>query len=120
MKILVVDDSKSIRSLIDFSLSDFETIEITEAENGKVALELTEDNIFDLIITDVNMPEMGGIEFTTRCRKENSVTCPILILTTEDEDHMKRKGKSAGANGWIVKPFAPESLVETMRKFIDF
>lgn len=119
MKILVVDDSKSIRSLIDFSLSDFEQLEITEAENGQVALDLARTHDFSLIVTDVNMPVMGGIEFTSKCRSELSLTCPIIILTTEGEDHMKKRGREAGANGWIVKPFVPESLIETIQKFID-
>jgi len=118
MKILVVDDSKSIRSLIDFSLDEFQELQIVEGIHGADALNRLDEHDFDLILSDVNMPIMNGIEFTTECRKRG-ITCPILILTTESESSMKAKGKAAGANGWIVKPFQPEALIKTIRKFID-
>tara|TARA_B100002049_G_scaffold229110_1_gene204413 strand:- start:156138 stop:156500 length:363 start_codon:yes stop_codon:yes gene_type:complete len=118
MKILVVDDSKSIRSLIDFSLSELPDVELTFAEDGLDAIEKLNTLVPDLILTDVNMPHMDGITLTSKCRQELSITCPILILTTEGDRKKKNAGKSAGATGWIIKPFAPEKLKSVIQRFL--
>ena len=75
------------------------------------------DNDFDLIITDVNMPEMGGISLIENVRTiEQYQTTPILVLTTESNASTKMQGKEAGATGWIVKPFNPEQLLDVVKK----
>jgi two-component system chemotaxis response regulator CheY len=70
-----------------------------------------------MIISDVNMPVMDGIEFITNVKQTSFRFLPILVLTTEREDSMKIKGKKAGASGWLVKPFKPETLLQVVRKF---
>lgn len=118
-RILVVDDSKSIRSLIEFALADLSTVKLTTAVDGSDALKKVQGGKFDLIITDVNMPNMNGLEFTRICRNQLGLSCPILILTTESEKSIRSKGREVGANGWIVKPFIPDALCNTVNKFLD-
>ena len=116
--VLVVDDSESLRRLVVLALNTagFMT---SEADNGEAALKLASNTKFDLVVTDVNMPIMDGISLTKELRKlKNYKFTPILILTTESSNEMKLKGKSAGATGWIVEPFKPEVLIETIKKVL--
>ncbi|MEI6593480.1 MAG: response regulator [Holophagaceae bacterium] len=116
--ILTVDDSSTMRQMITFTLKggDFEVL---EAGDGVEALEIAQGKKLALIITDVNMPRMDGITLVHRLRAlpEFKFT-PILVLTTESDASMKQKGKEAGATGWIVKPFSPEKLMDTVNKVI--
>ncbi|PRX27472.1 two-component system chemotaxis response regulator CheY [Orenia metallireducens] len=122
-KILVVDDSRTVRSSVKYTLEK-EGYEVILAEDGRDGLEKLEDNssITDrpkMIITDVNMPNMDGITFTSEVKKNrNFKFVPVLILTTESQDKMKLKGKEAGAAGWLVKPFSPEQLIGVVKKFV--
>jgi two-component system chemotaxis response regulator CheY len=117
-KILIVEDSKSMRMMIKATLSG--KYELTEAEDGLVGLNYTLSNKYDCIISDVNMPNMTGIELTTNVRKPTNINSktPILILTTETSSDIKEKGKVAGATGWIVKPFTPEKLLSVVDRVI--
>lgn len=82
---------------------------------GVDGLEKAQATAFDLIITDVNMPNMDGLTFVGELRKLPSyLKVPILVLTTERSDEMKTKGKAAGATGWIVKPFVPDQLLKAV------
>ena len=116
--ILTVDDSSTMRQMITFTLQggDFDVL---EAGDGVEALEVAQGKKLALIITDVNMPRMDGITLVHRLRAlpEFKFT-PILVLTTESDASMKQKGKEAGATGWIVKPFSPEKLMDTVNKVI--
>ncbi|MCX6549295.1 MAG: response regulator [Holophagaceae bacterium] len=116
--ILTVDDSSTMRQMITFTLKggDFDVL---EAGDGVEALEVAQGKKLALIITDVNMPRMDGITLVHRLRAlpEFKFT-PILVLTTESDASMKQKGKEAGATGWIVKPFSPEKLMDTVNKVI--
>ena len=113
-KILIVDDSKSMRNMIEMTLVD-QGHEVIEAEDGLDALSKAEGHSFDAIITDINMPNMNGIELITELRKiDRFKSTPILCLTTESGDETKKKGKRAGATGWIVKPFKPEKLAKVI------
>ena len=116
--ILTVDDSSTMRQMITFTLKggDFDVL---EAGDGVEALEVAQGKKLALIITDVNMPCMDGITLVHRLRAlpEFKFT-PILVLTTESDASMKQKGKEAGATGWIVKPFSPEKLMDTVNKVI--
>ena len=117
--ILIVDDSTSMRQMVDHTLSSA-GFNITAAEDGDVALDIAKRRMadhpgdaFDLVITDVNMPNMDGISLIRELRTLTDYQFkPILVLTTESGDDKKREGKQAGATGWIVKPFVPAKLVE--------
>lgn len=110
--ILVIDDNAVIREVVTFTLHDYHRV--TTANNGKEGFALAEASQFDLIISDLKMPEMDGIEFVTEIRKISSyANTPILILTVNIEGN-KDKIKDSGATGWIVKPFEPNKLLETI------
>ncbi len=113
---LTIDDSKTMRDMVAFTLKNA-GFDVTEAENGQLGLDQISGSCFDVIITDVNMPVMDGITFTKLAReKPEAKTTPILILTTESGPTIKDAGRSAGATGWIVKPFNPEKLLQVVEK----
>ncbi|WP_100658413.1 response regulator [Alteromonas flava] len=117
-KILTVDDSASMRAMVTFTLSE-QGHEVAEAENGQIGLEVAKSQQFDLVISDVNMPIMDGIELITRLRQEPAYKfTPILMLTTESGQDKKMEGKQAGATGWVVKPFDPQKLVAVVNKVL--
>jgi two-component system, chemotaxis family, chemotaxis protein CheY len=117
-KILLVDDSASIRQVAGIALrrAGYETV---EAANGKEALGLLDGNKLNLIISDVNMPVMNGIEFLKAVKQHpTSKFTPVVMLTTEAGDDLKAQGKAAGAKAWIVKPFQPQTLLDAVSKLI--
>ena len=117
-KILTVDDSPSMRTMINFTLAN-EGFSVTEAVDGQHALDIVRQQSFDLIISDVNMPKMNGLEFVGSARKvDHHQFTPILMLTTENSPQIKAQGKAAGATGWIVKPFQPEKLVDLVTRVL--
>ncbi len=117
--ILVVDDSSSIRQLASFTLKS-KGHEVQEAPDGKEALTKAKSAVFDLVLTDRNMPNMNGVELTQELRGLPSYKAtPILMLTTESENEKKQEGKSAGVTGWIVKPFHPDTLLNIVAKLLD-
>ena len=117
--ILVVDDSASIRQMVAFTLKG-SGHDVTEACDGAEALNLAKSKSFNLVLTDVNMPNMDGISLTRELRKlPNYKFTPILTLTTESAAEMKQAGKAAGATGWIVKPFNPEQLLSTVKRLLE-
>ncbi|MDY2844044.1 MAG: response regulator [Treponema sp.] len=117
-KILAVDDSASIRKSISFILGQ-EGYEITEAVDGVDALAKAKTEKFNLVITDINMPNMDGIELTKQLRTtEGYKFTPIIALTTENQASKMDEGKAAGATGWIVKPFTSEKLIAVVKKII--
>ncbi len=114
--VLTVDDSKTIREMVSFTLKSND-YDVLEAEDGEAALALLQTQRPDLIITDVNMPRMDGITLIKRLRDKNDFKAiPILLLTTEHTDEKKAEGRTAGATGWIVKPFDPEKLLQVVNK----
>ncbi|MEA3499339.1 MAG: response regulator [Campylobacterota bacterium] len=115
MKLLIVDDSTMLRDMLSYALNDGGYNDVTEAVDGVDGLEKANASAFDLIITDVNMPNMDGLTFVKELRKLSQYSeIPILVLTTERSDEMKSKGKAAGATGWIVKPFMPDQLLNAV------
>jgi len=117
-RILIADDSPSMRQLVSFSLEDA-GYEVLTAADGTEALEKLKGNSIDMIITDLNMPKMNGIELIKKLRNGAGFGFrPILMLTTESCDDMKMQGKEAGASAWIIKPFTPEKLIEVVRKLL--
>ena len=116
--ILTVDDSASMRQMVAFTLKGA-GYDVVEAEDGQKALDASKLKKFDLVITDVNMPVMDGITFIRHLRTEaNYKFTPILMLTTESSADKKAEGKSAGATGWIVKPFNPDQLLAVVKKVV--
>ena len=117
-KILIIEDEVSIRTIIKKYLSKFD-IECIEAENGKKGLEVFEKNkdSIDLIIMDVMMPEMDGIECTREIRKLSNV--PIIILTAKSEDEDEIEGLEVGANDFVTKPFNLEVLLLRIKKLVN-
>lgn len=117
-QILAVDDSASMRQMVAFTLKGAGH-NVTEASDGKQALTLAKSKKFDLVLSDVNMPNMDGIALTKELRSlPDFKFTPILILTTEAGADKKQDGKAAGATGWIVKPFNPDQLLATVKKVL--
>jgi len=115
-RILAVDDSKTMRDMVSFTLKGA-GYDVFVADDGVNALSALEGEEVDLIITDINMPNMNGIELVQKLRGNPRFRAtPILILTTESDDNIKQQGRSAGATGWIVKPFVPEKLLKVVGK----
>ncbi len=116
--ILFVDDSASMREMVRFTLEGA-GYEVLESSDGVEALQFAEENKVDLVLTDVNMPNMDGITLIAELRKLTDYKfTPILTLTTEGGVEKKLEGKEAGATGWIVKPFDPDSLLSTIRRVL--
>lgn len=116
--VLIVDDSVSMRQMVGYTLREG-GYEVIEAEHGADALSKLTGATVDLIITDLNMPVMDGITLIQNVRTLPAMkTKPILMLTTEGLAAKKDQGKAAGATGWIVKPFDPEKLLQTVAKVL--
>ena len=116
--ILVVDDSASMRQMVAFTLKQA-GFGVTEAKDGVEGLNQASSKQFDMVISDVNMPNKNGIELTADLRaKPEYKFIPILLLTTESAGDVKMKGKAAGATGWVVKPFNPQTLTDTVNRVL--
>lgn len=114
--VLVVDDSETVRQVLQLTLSNA-GFDVIEAEDGDDALnKLASASVVDMLITDLNMPNMDGLELIKKIRadKKHRFT-PIVMLTTESSEEKKRAGREAGASGWIVKPFKPEQLLKVVK-----
>jgi two-component system, chemotaxis family, chemotaxis protein CheY len=116
--LMIVDDSASMRQLVSFTLQDA-GYDVLAANNGKDALAKIDGKKIDMVITDLNMPEMDGIELIRQLRgKSGFKFLPILMLTTESQETKKHEGKQAGASGWLVKPFQPQQLLDLVKKYV--
>ncbi len=116
--IMIVDDSNAIRQSVSFILKE-NGYETREAVDGRDGFEKLKDQKVDLIITDVNMPNMDGISMVKELRgTDTHKFTPILVLTTESQASIMQEGKGAGATGWIVKPFSNDKLIATIKKVL--
>ncbi len=116
--IMVVDDSTNVRQMVAFTIKNC-GYEVIEAKDGQDALTKINGKTIDMIVTDLNMPNLDGIGLIKGVRAEPSHRfIPIIMLTTESQESKKVEGKQAGATGWIVKPFKPEQLVGVIRKVL--
>ena len=116
--ILAVDDSASIRQMVDFTLKGA-GYNVVQAVDGQDGLERARGAPVDLVLTDQNMPRMDGLGLIRSLRAiPEYQKVPILVLTTESSDEMKAQGRAAGATGWLVKPFNPKRLVDVVKKVI--
>ena len=117
-KVLVVDDSPTMRRIVANTLKRIGYSDLEEAENGEEALELLGENTFELIVTDWNMPGMSGLEFIRSVRSDDRNDLPILMVTTRSEAEDVKEALQAGASSYIVKPFTPEVLKEKIDSII--
>jgi two-component system, chemotaxis family, chemotaxis protein CheY len=116
--IMTVDDSASIRQMVSFTLKQA-GYQVVEAVDGKDALAKLAGSTVHMMLTDLNMPNMDGIELIRRVRANPSCKfIPIVMLTTESQVEKKQAGKAAGATGWIVKPFEPDQLLAVVKKVL--
>lgn len=116
--ILIVDDSESIREVVKFTLEN-EGYNVMVGVDGQDALKFLDGSVIDLIITDLHMPVMDGIEFIKEVRQTDQYKrIPILFLTTESQAAKKMEAKNAGATGWIIKPFVPAKLIGALKKVL--
>ncbi|WAJ29841.1 response regulator [Antarcticirhabdus aurantiaca] len=115
--ILTVDDSRTMRELLRSALVEA-GFNILQAEDGVHGLEVLRENALpDVIITDINMPRMNGLEFIEAVRADRGLRAiPIIVLTTESDPAKKDRARNAGATGWIVKPFDPQRLVGAINR----
>ena len=117
-RIMTVDDAASVRQLVSFTLKK-EGYDVVEACDGKDAVRKLESTDVDMVVTDLNMPEMNGIELIKNLRAQAKYRfIPIIMLTTESQAGTKQEGKAAGATGWIVKPFQPEQFIGVVKKVL--
>ena len=118
-RILTVDDSVSVRMMVSFTLREA-GYEVKEAANGMEAVGLLDDEAFDLLVVDLNMPQLDGLGLINRVRNSDGAHkfVPIIVLTTESQETKKNLARQAGATGWMVKPFRPEQLVGVVKKVI--
>ena len=116
--IMTADDSASVRQMVSFTLKQ-NGYDVLEAVDGKDALTKLATQKVDMLITDLNMPNMDGLGLIRGVRAStNNKFIPIIMLTTESQDSKKGEGKAAGATGWIVKPFKPEQLIAVVKKVL--
>lgn len=117
VKVLVVEDNNAMRNLIATALDQHLDVDVYEAENGFAALKLLPENEFQLILTDINMPDINGLELITFLRQHPSYKeVPILIITTEAGEEDRKRGLAIGANGYLVKPFTEGDLVNLVQQ----
>ncbi len=117
-RILAVDDSPTMRQLVRVTLTR-SGYEVMEAEDGAQGLSKATAEAFDLVLSDINMPVMNGLDMVRALRKLPSYKfTPIVLVTTESQVEKKQEGKTAGATGWIVKPFEPEQLLAVVAKVL--
>ncbi len=117
--ILIVDDSSSLRMVVRMALvnAGYDVLEAADGQQGLVQLEKA--GKVNLIVSDVNMPNMDGITFVTHVKKHaRHKFTPVIMLTTEGQDAKKEQGRAAGAKAWIVKPFNPPQLLDAVSKLI--
>jgi len=111
-RILIVEDSPTMRSLLASSLEDLDTpVKIVEAESGFEALRFLPRESFDLVVTDINMPDINGLELVSFIKNNGKyASIPLVIVSTEGSDRDRDKGLRLGADAYLVKPFDPEAL----------
>ena len=119
--VMIVDDAAAIRQSVGYSLQE-SGFEVIEAVDGKDALSKLDKQKVDLMICDVNMPEMDGITLLKTVKQDDKYSShrftPIIMLTTESGEDRKEEGKKYGAKIWMVKPFKPEQLIDAVKKLI--
>jgi two-component system chemotaxis response regulator CheY len=117
-RILSIDDSLTIRNMVK-SMLESEGFEVVSANDGVDAMEIAREQTFDLVLSDINMPNMNGISLVSKLRRLDAYAdTPIIMLTTEESDFKKNKAKNFGASGWLQEPFTEERLVGAVKKIL--
>ncbi|TGN18450.1 response regulator [Leptospira idonii] len=117
-KVLIIDDSAVFRKIISVHLRNAK-FDLIEAGDGIEGLQQLANNSIDLIVSDMNMPNMDGISFIKKVKEDPKFKfIPIIMLTTESQPEKKQMGLDAGAKAWLTKPFSPEELIETISKLM--
>ncbi len=118
IRALVVDDSATIRAFVKAAL-EHEGFEVTEAKSGFEALKILPKERFNLIVTDVNMPDINGLELVKYVRKEEPhKSTPLIIISTDGRERDRDRGMQLGATAYLVKPFKPEELIKKVREVL--
>lgn len=118
--LLIVDDSRMVRKIISVSLKGEKQIQLHEASSGLEALDKLMENPIDLIFTDINMPNMDGLEFIKRCKEDDLFkTIPIIVITTEDGIEDRQRALELGATGFVSKPLDKESILNITYSTLD-
>lgn len=118
-KILIAEDSATMRYLIMSTISAMGDFEIVEAANGFEALRVLPREKVDLVITDINMPDINGLELVSFIKSNpNYKTTPLFIISTEGSERDREKGLKLGADAYLVKPFSPEELQTLVKRFL--
>lgn len=119
-KILITEDSPTMRSLIISTLADMGDFEIVEAANGFEALRILPREKVDLVITDINMPDINGLELVSFVKNNpNYRSIPLFIISTEGRERDREKGLALGADAYLVKPFSPDELQALVRRYLN-
>jgi two-component system, chemotaxis family, chemotaxis protein CheY len=119
-RVLLVEDSQTMRGLIVSTLEQLEGIEVMEAPSGFFALKVLPREKFDLILTDINMPDINGLELVNFVKRTPQYKdTPIFIISTEGSERDRDKGMQLGANEYLVKPFDPEKLLVLVKKYLE-
>jgi len=119
-RILIVEDSNMTRSMIKAVIDDLGNMETTEAATGFEALKALPSDHFDMIITDINMPDINGLELVNFVKNDQKYKdTPLLIISTEKSEEDKRRGLDMGADGYLTKPFRPEELQQKLRDLLN-
>lgn len=117
-KVMVVDDVQHIRELLSLILKS-EGFDVIESANGKDALKKLDGSYIDMVITDLNMPEMSGLEFVQKLRSSSDFhLTPVIMVTSENHVSIRRKAKQLGVNEWLMKPLIPSDLMNVVRRLI--
>ena len=120
-KVLVVEDSPTMRQLIVFALKRIRGFQISEANDGVDGLKKLSADKFDLIVTDINMPIMDGLKLVSMVRNDpNYKETPIIIITTEGANEDRERALALGANEYITKPIQTAHILDTVRKLMNF
>jgi len=118
-KVLIVDDSSTTRRMISTAIKRLR-LQYEEAKDGFEALQKLPTKTFDLLIVDINMPHINGLEFIQYCKNSDQYkNIPIIIISTEDSEEDKKRGLSLGANAYLIKPALPDQVVEVVQKVLQ-
>ena len=120
-RVLIVEDSATMRSLLASTLEELDVaVKVTEANSGFEALRFLPREEFDLVVTDINMPDINGLELVSFIKSnERYRSIPLIIVSTEGSDRDREKGIELGADAYMVKPFEPEELREIARDLLE-
>lgn len=119
IKILIVDDSRTVRQLLKLVLMKSLPCQITEAEDGQIAVGFLQSGPYDLVITDINMPNMNGLSLVKKIRGELDLKVPVIIITTMGKEADRDEGLSLGANSYLTKPFNGPNVVKTATELLQ-